>query len=352
MIDDDVLPYVQERCPDFEPTGPPRQLPGGNLNVVWRVPGVERSLIVKYAPPYIAADPDTPLDPSRLLIEARCLEALSPSGRLTDVTDATVRAPYPVDVNEEIPVLLMEDVGDVPTLDQWLRETDPEALEERAAGQGRRLGRFLGRLHAATCNNDHYAEAFNNRPMQETRLAVQYRGVAEMLRTGGVDDAEGLGARAESLGKALLEPGHCLTMGDLWPPSVLVTGQGLRLIDWELAHYGRPLQDVAHWWAHLWMLAHRAAAFAVAETVEQVKSSFWEAYRRALGEARETLWRDQERRGAAVHFGAEILVRAVGPFQEGYVYAGLAPDHPAVQAAVETAAEALRAPKRIELFDL
>jgi len=352
MIDDDVLPYVQERCPDFEPTGPPRQLPGGNLNVVWRVPGVERSLIVKYAPPYIAADPDTPLDPSRLLVEARCLDALAPDGPLADVSDSAVRPPRLLDVNAEVPVLLMEDVGTVPSLDEWLRAADPQRLAVEASDYGRQLGRFLGWLHAATCNNDHYAEAFNNRPMQETRLAVQYRGVAEMLRTGGVDDAEGLGARAESLGKALLEPGHCLTMGDLWPPSVLVTGQGLRLIDWELAHYGRPLQDVAHWWAHLWMLAHRAAAFAVAETVEQVKSSFWEAYRRALGEARETLWRDQERRGAAVHFGAEILVRAVGPFQEGYVYAGLAPDHPAVQAAVETAAEALRAPKRIELFDL
>jgi len=352
VTDDEVLPYVRERCPEFEPAGSPERLPGGNLNVVWRVPGAERSLIVKYAPPYIAADPDTPLDPSRLRIEAQCLDSLAPGGRLADVTDAAVRAPYPVDVNEEIPVLLMEDIGDVPTLDQWLREADPEGLEERAAGQGRRIGHFLGRLHATTCNDERYADAFDNRPMQETRLAVQYRGVADMLRAGHVDDAETLGSRAESLGESLLEPGRCLTMGDLWPPSVLVVGDRLRLIDWELAHYGRPLQDVAHWRAHLWMQRHRAPSDAVARAVAAHRDAFLRAYSDTLESARASLWNNAERQSAAVHFGAEILVRAVGPFQSGYVYAGLDSGHPAVQEAVATAARALRSPREVEVLDV
>jgi len=350
MVDDDVLPYVQERCPGFEPTGAPERLSGGNLNVVWRVPGEARSLIVKYAPPYIAADPDTSLDPTRLRIEARCLEALGPGGRLEDVTDSTVRAPRPVDVNAEIPVLVMEDIGDVPSLDQWLREADPEGLEERAATQGRRLGRFLGRLHATTCNDEHFADAFDNRPMQETRLAVQYRGVADMLRTGGVDDAETLGERAESLGETLLEPGRCLTMGDLWPPSVLVAEDGLRLIDWELAHYGRPLQDIAHFIAHLWMQHQRAPSDAMAEAVEALRGAFLGTYADTLGSAQASLWNDAERRDAAVHFGAEILVRAVGPFRDGYVYAGLDSGHPVVHEAVSTAAQHLRAPRGIDLL--
>jgi 5-methylthioribose kinase len=350
MVDDDVLPYVQEQCPEFEPAGTPERLPGGNLNVVWRVPGADRSLIVKYAPPYIAADPDTPLDPDRLRIEARCLEALAPGGELADITDSAVRAPHPVDVNAEIPVLVMEDIGDVPSLDRWLREADPEGLEERAATQGRRLGRFLGRLHATTCNDEHFADAFDNRPMQETRLVVQYQGVADMLRTGGVDDAAALGRRAEQLGKTFLEPGRCLTMGDLWPPSVLVTESGLRLIDWELAHYGRPLQDVAHFLAHLWMQHHRAPSGAAAEAVEALRSAFLGTYADTLDSAQASLWDDAERRDAAVHFGAEILVRAVGPFQSGYVYAGFDSGHPVVQEAVSTAAQHLRAPRGIDLL--
>jgi 5-methylthioribose kinase len=340
VVDDDVLPYVQERRPDFTPTGAPVRLPGGNLNVVWRVPGAERSLIVKYAPPYIAADPDTPLDPSRLVIEARCLKTLASEEALSEISCSAVRAPRLLDVNEEMPVLLMEDVGDVPSLDQWLQTADAGAASE----QGRGLGRFIGRLHASTYDELAYAEAFDNRPMQETRLAVQYRGVADMLRAAGVHDAEALGARAESLGKALLEPGCCLTMGDLWPPSVLVTGDGLRLIDWELAHYGRPLQDVAHWRAHLWMQRHRAPTAAIAHAVESLWAAFLTAYRDALGDAKAALWTSRETREAAVHVGAEILVRAVGPFQNGYVYAGLDPNHPAVQEAVSEATRMLRSP--------
>lgn len=351
MTDEDVLPYLRERLSDFDPAGTPTRLPEGNLNVVWRVPGNERSVVVKYAPPYIAADPDTPLDPSRLLIEARCLEALGPSGRLADVSGAAVRTPRPLDVSTEPHVLVMEDLGDLPTLNRWLREGDPGPVRKTAPTLGERLGTFLGTLHAATCDDEAYAAAFVNRPMQETRQAVQYQGVAGMLEKGGVADADDLGARAEALGAALLEPGRCLTMGDLWPPSVLVDGGNLRLIDWELAHYGRPLQDVAHWIAHLWMQEHRAPSSAVGEAVKALRTSFLRAYWAALGNgAEKALWTEQERRDAAVHLGAEILVRAVGPFQAGYVYEGLAPDHPVVQEAVTTAVRHLRAPDAMDVF--
>lgn len=366
MTSEDVLPYVQERAPDYEPAGPPQRLPGGNLNLVWRVPGAERSLIVKYAPPYIAADPDTPLDPSRLIIEARCLDALVSEGPMAEVPSSAVRAPRLLDVNEEIPVLLMEDVGDVPSIDDWLRSQSPSAVQEAAPALGRRLGAFIGRLHARTCRREELAEAFDNRPMQETRFAVQYQGVSGMLKRARISDAGALGERAETLGETLLEPGCCLTMGDLWPPSVLVAEDGpcpnrreegsrkpsrIRLIDWELAHYGRPLQDVAHWQAHLWMQKHRAPSTAVADAVEDLWSSFVEGYRGALGERKEDLWTDREEHDAAVHFGVEILVRAVGPFQAGYVYAGLAPDHSAVQEAVTTAADAIRAPEDADILD-
>jgi 5-methylthioribose kinase len=336
--------------PDFTPAGKPARLPEGNLNVVWRVPGAERSVIVKYAPPYIAADPDTPLDPSRLLIEARCLEALGPGGRLADVTGTAVRTPRIVAVSEDPHVLVMEDLGDLPTLNRWLRGHGAEEIRDAAPALGDRLGSFLGDLHAVTCDDETYARAFVNRPMQETRQAVQYQGVAGMLETGGVADADELGARAEALGAALLEPGRCLTMGDLWPPSVLVEGTRLRLIDWELAHYGHPLQDVAHFLAHLWMQQHRAPSSAVADAVAGLRASFLDNYRAALGDTEEALWTEQERRDAAVHLGAEILVRAVGPFQASYVYEGLEPGHSAVQEAIATAARCLRAPDAVDVL--
>jgi 5-methylthioribose kinase len=341
MTDDDVLPYLERRLPAFAPTGPPTRLEGGNLNVVWRVPGAERAVVVKYAPPYIAADPDVPLDPFRLRIEGRCLATLGPDGPLASLT-GPVRAPRRYDLNTEASVLVMEDLGARPTLGRWLRTA--EAPASRAPALGRALGTFIGRLHAATHDRDEAAARFDNRPMQETRHAVQYQGVTAMLRRAGVGDAAALGARAEALGEQLLEDGACLTMGDLWPSSVLVGDETVFLIDWELAHYGRPLQDVAHLLAHLWMQAHRAPSTAVAAAARALRRAFVDAYRSALGDREAALWTAREHRAAAVHAGAEILVRAVGPFQDGGRYAGLAPDHPAVQAAVRRAATHLRAP--------
>jgi aminoglycoside phosphotransferase (APT) family kinase protein len=350
MTDDEVLPHLRERLPDFSARGAPSRLPGGHLNKVWRVPGTDASLIVKHAPPHIADDPSVPLDPSRLLIEARCLNALDPKGALAEVPSAAVRAPRLRDVDEEAFVVVMEDLGDRPGLGEWLRHADAETLRA-APTLGEHLGAFIGRLHATTHDQPAHATVFDNRPMQETRRAVQYQAVADMLARGGVPDAEALGARAEALGEALLATGRCLTMGDLWPASVLVADTTLRLIDWELAHYGRPLQDVAHWAAHLWMQRHRAPSPAVADAVGALGTAFWTAYREALGETKDALWTDAERRDAAVHCGAEILVRAVGPFQEGYRYAGLAADAPAVQEAVDAAARRLRAPEAHALFE-
>jgi 5-methylthioribose kinase len=348
MTDDDVLPYVQERLPAFVATGAPERLPEGNLNFVWRVQGRERSIIVKHAPPYIAVDPDTPLDPSRLTVEARCLQALSSDERLTTVGGSDVRTPHPLDVNSDAHVLIMEDLGDLPPLDRWLRMQ--ASGSETASALGEKLGTFIGHLHATTGEDEAYAERFDNRPMQETRHAVQYRGVSEMLVRGGISDAEALGERAERLGEELLQPGACLTMGDLWPRSVLVDDGALRLIDWELAHYGRPLQDVAHAIAHLWMQKHRAPGASVAAAVGALRTAFLEAYRRALGDKEDVLWTEKEKRDAAIHFGAEILVRAVGPFQDGYVYDGLDPEAPAVQEAVEVAASCLRHPEQKDLL--
>ncbi len=322
--------------------GRPIRLPEGNLNKVWRVPGEERSVIVKYAPPHVAADPDVPLDPSRLIIEARCLEAFAPGGPLHSVAGDDVRPPRPIDIDPSAHVLVMEDLGAVPTLGRWLREADEDAVIARAPTLGTALGRFIGCLHRRTWNDPAWADRCTNRPIQETRHAIQYRAVGDLVRRAGVDDADALGSRAEALGERLLEPGRCLTMGDLWPPSVLVLGDEMRLIDWEFAHFGQPMQDVAHVAAHLWMQAHRAPAEAVATAATRIRQAFLAAYRTVLAEDAPNLL---DAADASVHFGAEILVRTVGRFQDGYLYEGLSPDDTAVQEAVRTAARHIREPR-------
>jgi 5-methylthioribose kinase len=344
VTDDDVLAHVRAALPEFTASGTPVRLPEGNLNHVWRVPGATRSVIVKHAPPHVAADPDIPLDPARLGFETRALQDLSPGGALADVASHAVRPPRLVHADLDAHILVMEDIGEVPTLHRWLRTADAAALRRRASDVGKGLGAFVGRLHRQTSGRDRCAARFHNAPVQETRYAVQYQAVADLLRRADVADADALGSRAEALGEKLLSPGRCLVMGDLWPPSVLVTPGALRVIDWEFAHYGQPAQDIAHLAAHLWMQAHRAPSDAAADAVHALADAFSDHYRDALGSARKRLLTDTTRADGAVHFGAEILVRTVGRFQSGYVYDGLAPENDSVQEAVSVAARRLRDP--------
>jgi aminoglycoside phosphotransferase (APT) family kinase protein len=139
-------------------------------------------------------------------------------------------------------------------------------------------------------------------------------------------------------------------MGDLWPPSVRVTSAGLRLIDWELAHFGRPSQDVAHLTAHLWMYAHHAPTEEAAGKARSVLQRFLYAYRAALGERLDAILGTQGLRECAIHVGSEILVRTVGGFQDGYLYEGLGLEDTAIREAVEVAAKHLRAPQCADTF--
>ncbi|MCB9267557.1 MAG: phosphotransferase, partial [Lewinellaceae bacterium] len=238
-----ILLFVSDALPGFHPTGEVKKLSGGNLNLVWRVWGWERSVIVKYAPPHIATAPDIPLPPRRILMEAAALR-LFDAPLLQTFLSESFRPPRLLYVDEKKHTLILEDVGNLPALD----------LAGRPYRElGAELGCFLGRLHASTAGNQAIAGSINNREIQQTRLKVQYATVRERLKKTGIGNATELGRRAEELGKKYLTKGKCLIMGDLWPRSILLDNERkqARLIDWEFAHYGRPAQDVAHFIAHL-----------------------------------------------------------------------------------------------------
>ena len=187
MTETDLLRYVETHLPDFVARGTPERLPEGNLNVVWRVPGEGGSLIVKHAPPYVASNPDVDLDPNRIVFELRSLEALSTRGALADVRRDDVRPPRPVYADPVNHVLIMEDVGDVPTVGRWLQHGTDSRIAAQATEVGRRLGGFIGRLHRTTLGDEELARQFDNRTMQETRHAVQYQAVGDLLHRAGVE---------------------------------------------------------------------------------------------------------------------------------------------------------------------
>jgi 5-methylthioribose kinase len=174
--------------------------------------------------------------------------------------------------------------------------------------------------------------------------------VGDVCREAGLPDADELGRKALALGEELQSPGVCLIHGGLWPPSILITGDGLHIIDWELTHFGHPAQDVGHLSSHLWMHEHRALTPEAADRARATLRDLLSTYRLGLGSAFDEVFGARGVRQSTVHFGAEILMRTVGPFQQGYLYEGLAVNAPALREAVRVAARHIRSPERVDTF--
>jgi 5-methylthioribose kinase len=353
MKETDVIEHVRERIPSIRVAERPVPLGGGYLNYVWRVRAEPAPVIVKCAQPFLASNPAVALDLFRTEIEARALEVFSPGAPLSHVSDSEIRSPRLLDFDADRSILIMEDAGDHPDLGRWLHGDNgdgvtavPESIAETdATGEGERVGEIIGRfialLHRATYLDMDMAALFRNEGVQRVRKVMLYDAVRAMYADAGLAGADEAGARAAGLGEELLEPGTCLTMGDLWPASVIVTPEGLRIIDWEFAHFGRSLQDVAHLAAHLWMHRHRAPTRISAVRCDAFGRAFLRSYFAGLGEERNTIWSVVERMGASVHFGAEILQRSIGTFKDGYLYAGLEINNELLREAATRAGDAI-----------
>ena len=159
-----------------------------------------------------------------------------------------------------------------------------------------------------------------------------------------------MGDKVSQLGEKYLQKGKNVIMGDLWPTSVIPVADGLRIIDWELAHYGYPAQDLAHFAAHLWMKRERAQTKDEAEELDRMLDSFLDSYVCTLGSHRQNILNSQEIIDCSLHFAAEILVRTIGNFQAGYLYDGLALNSSPIQKAVQTAVNHLRFPDNVTTF--
>lgn len=282
--------WVIRRLPWFCWNGRVERLGGGNLNFVWRLHGTPCNLIVKQAPPFVAASPHQPLDPGRIGFEASVLKAFQEGGALQRLVSDHLRPPRLWHHDAEQHAIVLEDVGFLPHLGEQM------VASARVCSQ---LGSFLARLHRTTWNDSALAQKFQNLAIQESRLEIQYAKVGVWLSEAGHPWAEQVGQAAIQLGRRFLRTGSCLVMGDLWPPSILLDRQRIRLIDWEFCHFGRPAQDFAHLCAHLFLMgpAGRPAL-----------RSFYRAYLRK----NQNLLDSAE---CATHYGCEILMRTLGPFR-------------------------------------
>ncbi|MDW7657388.1 MAG: phosphotransferase [Bacillota bacterium] len=346
-----VSESVAEHLPGFQITRA-QPLSGGLLNFVWRITIQEsdlfKSVIIKWAPSYIASAPTVYLDPSRILIEAKAMNLFESGGSMAAVAASGIRPPHIYTVDSDRQLIIMEDLGTWPNLSEWLWK---HHSSHEVCQAGHVLGQFIGDVHRLSFCQASYASEFDNISVQKTRLEFQYSQIEKYARDARLSDAAELGHIAMNLGTGLLQPGRCLIMGDLWPASIIVTDQGLRIFDWELAHFGRPFQDVGHLCAHLWMHQHRAPDEIVALAFRSFMACFLTSYQSAIQTSQTDIWDANELENCAVHFGCEILSRTVGAFRGEYLYSDLAIEHPIVTEAAQFAAVHLRTPSGINTFD-
>jgi len=247
--------------PDFKMEGKPISLSGGLLNFVWRIQGqagsVPDTLIAKWAPPFVASTPNVQLDQNRIFIEAKAMTAFSPGNVLGAIASDSIKLPELYAVDNEHHIILMEDVCQCPDLESWLRA--PHSIDE-TDHLGRLLGSFIGKLHRVSAHIPALAVEFNNSKIQRTRLDLLYGNILNYASRANIPDASILAERAVEFGRQLQLSGKTLIMGDLWPRSVIVSDNKLRIIDWELSHYGKPAQDVGHFAAltyGCWHIGHQ-----------------------------------------------------------------------------------------------
>ncbi len=329
----ELVAFARRFVSDVSDSSPPEQLRGGSLNFVWRIRSTSgQSFIIKHAPPYIASAPEIAFDNSRILFEANILKAFQFRSELNQLTGLGVRPPEFLGNDSSGHLLLMEDVGLWPDLLQAVRITEYDF-----GVSGRNLGAFIAQLHLQTFQNQWFADNFANLPVQQTRLQVQYSGCLAFCRRACMPDAEKIGRWCRQLGEKFNSVGKCLIMGDLWPYSILLGPGEIRLIDWELTHFGRPIQDVAHLAAHLWMMSHRAARQSQKERIDIFRRSFIKSYYKRIARQQPELMTEEDERDFQIHFGAEIFARTLGNFQDNYLYDGLSPEHPVIQEATAEA---------------
>jgi len=171
---------------------------------------------------------------------------------------------------------------------------------------GCRLGRLLGRWHRASSEHLGELEEFSDLEVfQQLRTEPFHRTVAN--RHPGLEPFI-----SRALEALLRRPGRCLVHGDFSPKNVLVGVGELWVIDFEVAHLGDPVFDLAFLLSHLILKSvHRPAA---ATAYRECAAQFLESYE---NEAVAELVPTDE--SLALQVGCLVLARVDGKSPAGYL---------------------------------
>lgn len=269
---DSVVPYLRES--DVVPadaTATAEPLGGGVSNAVLRVEWDGHAVVVKQPFPDLAVEADWPADVGRVHNEAAAARVYA------TVADASAVAGVCV------PEVLYEDEDDhvivVTAAPERARMWKADLLAGRVETDiAATLGSVLAATHETATGDPAIEREFERyAPFEQLRLDPYHRAVAERYPEYAADIDREI--------ERLRTTRTTLVHGDFSPKNVLVDDAGeertLWLLDFEVAHWGDPLFDVAFMLSHLFIKSVYRAEDG--ETYVRAATSFLDAYRGERG---------------------------------------------------------------------
>ncbi len=275
----------------------------GNINFVRRVRiGGRRTLVVKQARAALERFPEYQVTTERIRFERRYGEVVA-----EHAPDVAPVLPGLLHFDDDERVLVMEDLGAGPRLDDELREGRIHADALHA------LGRFLGVVHRATIPlAQELAQHFGNDEMRSLHgehifslpyqpndfpLSTELRAEAEKQLA-----AEGVRERILALRTRYYQTARALVHADVQAGNVLLQGEVPRLIDSEIAHVGDPAFDLGTALGHIQVHVPLSAR---PEAYRAGADALLEGYRAGGGDP-------EDAARASGYAGVEIMRRSIG----------------------------------------
>lgn len=240
---------------------PPKEeiLTGGVASDVRIVHGADGPVVVKQALGKLKVAADWRSNPARSAVEVAALEVAAEL-----IGPASV--PRVLAVDEEANSFTMSLIE--PRLRNWKAELLAGRLDVRTAA---RAGEMLAKWHARSAGRKDLATRFADLTyFEELRLEPFFRQVARRW--------ENLAAPIAKLMTSMTARHSALVHGDFSPKNMLVDGEEVVLLDFEVTHWGDPRFDVGFLLAHLLLKRMRRGADRAG--FNTLASAFLETYRK------------------------------------------------------------------------
>jgi hypothetical protein len=160
-----------------------------------------------------------------------------------------IAGPEILGVDLTVPLLVMADLGNAPTLADILLGSDPKAAENGLLAWARGLGRLAAEsVHRSADLTRLWSRYDKGMPSwgDEPWIAQRATELPALLDGAGIAAPPGLADELARIGTAGGEEYPAFTPGDTCPDNNLLTPEGLRLIDFEAACYQSVFMTAAY----------------------------------------------------------------------------------------------------------